>query len=416
MTKPKPWTYFNDGKRQGIVLLVHRDGAPNSLRTAGHWLYLGNSLSIALAMRGDKIIVNTGNVRVQPGDPAFVAISEDMRSGWTNNVDETMVLSAGTFTEANAHGDPHLAVVELGGNLFPEAPAKLTPAREPQSVETTQALAFMRYVALDRKLREVGYQNDCPAGDTLRNEMDSCWYAMTAETIDLTEWATAVALRDQQAEAKLAITIAEQRISRTPVEPRSLRDIIAAFPGVIGVDIVDTRSPAGAWITAKIQAAAAFNVVALQNHLHERVPVITLSRLHIEVERMSFICDVCKQCWLAAQRHEVSSRMSAQASTETPAPSMQLQDLGGPAAADYWRAIQETRNALQEATEQLTAARTAYTGLNMPSHEHGINWFGAREMIDELAKLRKQLPDMPETSAALDGGCALCGETSPANS
>jgi hypothetical protein len=597
MTEPKPWTYFNDGERQGIVLDVHHDGVA-CIR--GGTLHNTHDRTIALAGRGAKLIVNT-DALVQPGDPAYVNISEDMRRGWSNKGPH--VLLAGTFIKANAHGDPHLAVVELGGVLFPEAPVKLTPPEESttaplsaysvgdiveitqvlvcsdppvgsrckiialdqlvwpvrvdwnggewvqprqiklvsqraapsqltielekveaaiaalrakqetrqyndkairdgidellparaallrvqeaettRSVEVTQALAFMRYVELDRKLREVGYQNDCETGDTLRDEMDPCWYAMTAETRELASWATAVELRDTAASTPEAVHVSELRVgdvfrfvsdgpnavytvktitrgsdgafnvqaagghasfrcvddgddrvmvriisrAQAPAkQPMSLRDIIAAFPGVHEVKIIEDRFSFGKPIKAVLQVGATFDVAALQIYLYDRVPELTLDRLCIEVERVAFICNVCKQessnsevanddmpgacdaCWQDAQWARVRES-NVQATTEyAPDRSVVMKLLDEPAAA-YWRAIQTARDAIDEASAQLQEARRARP-VNVATLPD-FPWIDSHATTELIIKLRKQLPDLPATSAALDGGCNDNGE------
>jgi hypothetical protein len=442
VTEPKLWTYFNDGERQGIVLAVHRDGgAYCSLPGTRH--RVADGLLISLAMRGDKIIVSTGDVLVTPGDQAFVAIDSchsDMRRGWSTVGSYLMI--AGTYIEACTERDAvdggYMAVVELGGLLFPEAPVKLTPppeqgdttaplsaysvgdivevtrslmacdppvgtrckvielrsppwsvrvdwndgdwvqprqlklisraaapsqltieiekveadlstlrrwqenplyrsehARETtsrdveealhvraalrrvqeaaalQSVEVTQALAFKRYVELDRKLREVGYQNDCEAGDALRDEMDPCWYAMTEETQKLATQMTG-------------------RLRRYTNEP-------------------------------------------------EHVP----------------------------------ESSSVQAPTENPqARTGHLQPLDEPAAS-YWRAIQTARNAIDETVEQLAEARRIRNENAAPMYAAG--WFDYISLSETLANVRKELPELPATGAVLEGGCVLCGDTNTAD-
>jgi hypothetical protein len=53
----------------------------------------------------------------------------------------------------------------------------------------------------------------------------------------------------------------------------------------------------------------------------------------------------------------------------------------------------------------------AWSGL-LARRSNGLQalaWFDSHATIELLRKLRKALPDLPTTSAALDGGCADCG-------
>lgn len=397
MTAPKPWTYYNDGEHCGIVLSMHRDGADTLPPTACQRFRIG-SLIVTLAQRGDVLCVSTGDILVKPGEQAFVALSDDMGRGWTNDADEPMVRLAGTFVETTEDLDAieggHLAIVKLGGSLF------------------------SREAEVEHRARLAEHE------DRARTQQNARIADIIAQPVQRVyiDWTDTLAAEQQHADpyerAGASHGEAATSFFGTPFkpEPMSLYDTIAAFPGVRHVLLTHDRASGSGPITAELQVGAAFNVVALQNHLHDRVPMLTLDRLRISVESVSFICDVCKreipcigereaiasvcgQCWLAGR---------LQAPTEPAPRELMLQPLDEPAAA-YWRAIQTARDSIDEADDRLRQAREIRWCGDEPA-EH-LPDFDSRACCRLLAALRKELPDMPTTFAPLDGGCASCGET-----
>jgi hypothetical protein len=68
----------------------------------------------------------------------------------------------------------------------------------------------------------------------------------------------------------------------TPSGERPLREVIAAFPGVLGVELTEDRVSPGKHLVASIHTGDGFDFDALERHLREVVPLLTLARLRLD--------------------------------------------------------------------------------------------------------------------------------------